>query len=137
MRVFLDTNVLLDVFGRREPHWGSAARVWSSIEEGRHAGFVSAISFNNIYYVMRRTAGQREARRALMLMMNLFQVVALDERMIRSAMDSGMTDFEDAIQCAAAVRAKADCIVTRNVRHFPTEPIPAVAPEEFLAAREA
>jgi predicted nucleic acid-binding protein len=34
MRIFVDTNLLLDVLARREPFYASAARVWTMAETG-------------------------------------------------------------------------------------------------------
>jgi predicted nucleic acid-binding protein len=53
MLVLIDTNILLDVIQKRHPHHDPAARVWKLVEEQTLIGFVSAISFNNIFYVIR------------------------------------------------------------------------------------
>ena len=133
MRIFLDTNILLDVLGRREPHFASSSSIWSRVERGDHEGYVSAISFNNVFYIVRRLAGARAARKAMKLMRDIFRIVPLDEQLIHSAIDSDLADLEDAVQYHSAARVSANCIVTRNVRHFPKDPVPAVTPEEFLA----
>jgi len=132
MKVFLDTNVLLDVLTGREPHSIAAAEIWSRVEAGTLDGCISAVSFNNAYYVLRRAAGRQTAHNALKLLRGVFQLVPLDEQIIHRAIDSEFADFEDAIQFFSAHRAGADFILTRNVRHFPTEPISIVTPEEFL-----
>ena len=137
MRVFLDTNVLLDVLGRRHPHCLASAEVWSRVEEGALQGYVSAISFNNAYYVLRRIENRKAARDGLKLLRNLFRIVPLTERIVHRALDSEMSDFEDAIQFFSAHHARADFIVTRNVRDFPAEPIAVVTPEEFLRTETA
>ena len=59
LRLFLDTNILLDVLLRREPFYRSAARVWTLAETGAHEGFVSAISFNNVFYPRVSDSGRR------------------------------------------------------------------------------
>jgi predicted nucleic acid-binding protein len=56
MDVFLDMNVLIDVLAKREPFYVDSARIWTLAEQGRIKGFVSVISFNNIY--ADRRAGQ-------------------------------------------------------------------------------
>jgi predicted nucleic acid-binding protein len=55
---FIDTNVLLDVLARRQPFYAAASRIWTLAERGSVRAFVSAISFNNIYYITRK--GSRE-----------------------------------------------------------------------------
>ncbi len=133
MRVLLDTNVLLDVFGRREPFYAASARVWALAESGRIEAFISAISLNNCYYVVRKLTSASRAREMLHWLRDEFSIVPLSERLIHQAIDSDLADFEDAIQLFSAVHCSAETIVTRNVADFPTNGIPATTPEEFLA----
>jgi predicted nucleic acid-binding protein len=132
MKVFLDTNVLLDVLAKREPHCVAGAEVWSLAERGAISGYISAVSFNNVHYVLRRVAGRPLAREALKILRDVFQLIPADEQIIHRAIDSDFSDFEDAIQFFSAHRAGADFLITRNVRHFPKDPIAVVTPEEFL-----
>ena len=132
MRLFLDTNVLLDVLGRRAPYVADSAAVWSRVENGTHEGFISAISFNNVFYIVRRAAGAKAAREAMKLLRDAFRIVAVDEQTIHRAIDADIADFEDALQYFSALRARGDCLITRNVRGFPRDGIPAMTPDEFL-----
>ena len=132
MKVFLDTNVLLDVLARREPHCVASSEIWSQVEQGALDGHISAISFNNVHYVLRRLANRQTAREGLKLMRDVFRVVPLTEQIVHRALDSDFADFEDAIQFFSAHHAGAHIIITRNVRHFDDQLIPPVTPEEFL-----
>ena len=67
MKVFIDTNILLDVLARREPFFADAARIWTMAEQGSLQAYVSAFSFNNIYYVVRKAQGRAAADKALRL----------------------------------------------------------------------
>jgi predicted nucleic acid-binding protein len=53
MRVFVDTNLLLDVLAKREPFYAAAARIWTLAETGACEALVSAISFNNVFLLTR------------------------------------------------------------------------------------
>lgn len=44
-----------------------------------------------------------------------------------------MKDFEDAIQLFSAIRAEADCLLTRNIRDYPSDEIPIQTPGDFIA----
>jgi predicted nucleic acid-binding protein len=59
VRLLLDTNVLLDVLAARKPFYETTARIWSLAEHEDVEAFVSAISFNNVYYIVRK-AGREE-----------------------------------------------------------------------------
>ncbi len=133
MRVFVDTNVLLDVLAQREPFYRDSATVWTLAEHGKIEGMVSALSFSNVYYIVRRLTNRRTARRALVLLRDTFVPVACDQQVLSQAIDAGMKDFEDAIQYFSAVRAEATALVTRNPGHFPRSDLAIVTPAEFLA----
>ena len=136
MKVFVDTNVLLDVLASRDPFYTDAARIWSLAERGRIEGQVSVISFNNIYYVIRRAANRNAAEKALRLMRNVFTAVPLNAQVLSQAIDAGFSDFEDAIQFHSAVYASADCLITRDADHFPATAFPVLSPAQFLASNE-
>ncbi len=133
MKAFVDTNVLLDVLAKREPFYTDAARIWSLAERGRIEVQVSVISFNNIYYIVRRVAGRQDAEKAIRLMRNVFTPVPLNAQVLSQAIDAGFSDFEDAIQFHSAVFTDASFFITRDVGHFPTAAFPVLSPMEFLA----
>jgi predicted nucleic acid-binding protein len=132
MKLLIDTNVLLDVLTRREPFYQDSSKVWEYIESGRAEGHVSAISFNNVYYIVRRLGHRRKANRAVKLLSQLFQVAAVDADTLDRAIASSMRDFEDAIQWACAVQIDANQIITRNTKDYPAANPVAVSPTEFL-----
>lgn len=134
MKVFLDTNVVLDVIARREPFAIPAARIWALAETRRIEGLVSALSFSTIYYITRRVRSRGDASAAVRLMRDIFTVITCDAAVISRAIDADLHDFEDAIQHFSAVAAGADCVVTRNTDHFPDSGAPVLSPEAFLAA---
>jgi predicted nucleic acid-binding protein len=131
--VFFDTNVLLDVLLARKPFVQDAQRLWSLAERGEIQAVVSAVSFINVYYVVRRLASRREADRAVRGMQAVFHVAPVTAEVIDQAIEAAAADFEDAVQHACAVRAEALCIVTRDGRHFAASELPILAPDAFLA----
>ena len=134
MRVFLDTNVLLDVLTVRAPFYQDAARVWTLAETGRIEAFVATISFSTCYYIVRKQGGARNADKAVRLLRDAFTPVDLTTQILNQAIDAGFSDFEDALQFHSAVHARSACILTRNPGHFPRAPVSVLSPAEFLAA---
>jgi|WetSurMetagenome_2_1015567.scaffolds.fasta_scaffold106448_2 predicted nucleic acid-binding protein len=134
MRVFVDANVLLDVLANRRPFYRDAARIWTLAESGKIEALISAISFNNVYYVVRKASDRKTAEKALQLMRNIFVAVPLTVQILSRAIDAGFSDFEDAIQFHSAVHAGAARIITRDADHFPVADIPAISPAAFLAS---
>jgi predicted nucleic acid-binding protein len=133
MKLLLDTNVLLDVLAARRPFYDAAARIWSLAEHEEVEAFVSAISFNNVYYIVRKAGGKAKADEALRTLRDLFTPVPLDARMINQSMDAPIDDFEGAVQFHSAARQKCDYLITRDPDGFPGTGVPVLAPHEFLA----
>ena len=132
MIVLIDTSILLDVVQRRAPHDTAAAQVWKLVEEGLIDGYVSAISFNNIFYIARKLVGRDAAIDAVRQVRLVFPIVPLDAGVIDAAIASSVIDFEDAIQAAAAARLGADYILSRNTKDFRGQSTPCVTAEELL-----
>lgn len=132
MIVLVDTNILLDVLARREPHYQNSARICTLAERGEITAFISAISFNNIYYILQKAGNKITANTALKTLRDVFESVAPDIKIINQAIDSECDDFEDAIQFHSAVRASAHFLITRNPNDFPASSVAIVTPDEFL-----
>ena len=133
MIILVDTNILLDVLQQRSPHDSAATEVWERVERGEVEGHVSAISFNNIFYIARKQQGVARALAAVNAVRPVFHLVPLDEQVLDHALRLAVTDLEDAIQAAAASRVGAKHVVTRNVKDFQRLGVSAVTAEELLA----
>lgn len=134
MNVFLDTNVVLDVFAHRQPFYGDSARVWALAERRKVFGLVSAVSMTTLYYVVRRLSSQRAAMEMLKTVRGCVGLTPCDAPVLNQAIDAGFGDFEDAVQYFSARAAAADVLVTRNTGHFPAGGLPVTTPTAFLAA---
>jgi predicted nucleic acid-binding protein len=132
-RVFLDTNVLVDILLRRDPFYADAARLWLKIESHELEGVVSLPSLGTIFYLVRKSADTSAARQALNTICQVLKIADGPGSAGHAALQSRMADFEDALQYAIATLAGADCLVTRNVSDFPKRGrIPVLTPTEFL-----
>lgn len=135
MRIFLDTNILLDVLLDRKPFCEASSKLWRLAECGRLEAAISAISFNNVFYIVRKYAGKEAAQRTVEVMNGNFSVFPLTRDIISRAIAAKLPDFEDSIQFFSAVACEADYIITRNARDFPQESIPVLSPASFLGLK--
>lgn len=135
-KIFIDTNILLDVALHRNDFLKESAAVWADCESRKVQGFVSAISLNNMHYVLKKRIDPAAALEVVRLVLDIFSVVPLDESILRLAVDLPHKDFEDAIQTFSAIQAKADCIVTRDRQHFSGNYMPVISPAEYLDLSE-
>ena len=136
MTVFVDTNVLVDVLAHREPFYDDAAAVWSLVEGSSIAGFASAVSVTNIYYLVAKLKSRKDALDSVRKLRHLFCLVACEEATIDRALQLEMKDFEDAVQLASAEAIRAACVISRNPSDFPRDSIRILTPSAFLAEPE-
>jgi predicted nucleic acid-binding protein len=135
-KIFLDTDVVLDHLAQREPFAENAHRIFALAETGALHVHVSSLTFNNLYYLLRKMRGHPEAVRLLRALAGLFQISPVTRIEIENALLAEFSDLEDAIQYASACSLDAlDAIVTRNTKHFSRSKIRVLTPEEFLAER--
>jgi predicted nucleic acid-binding protein len=133
-KILIDSDVILDFFLDREPFADYSERIFEKLATGRVQGYVTTAALLNIYYIARKTLGHVDALDCMrqLLATEGLDIFAVEKRHIQNALDSSMSDFEDAVQAAIAEIAEIDCIVTRNLRDFRSSSIPAVLPEKFL-----
>lgn len=133
MRVLLDTNVILDFFLEREPFYEQASLIFEAIADERLYGFVSASSVTDIFYLCRRqTQSFEKARGIIMTLLKLSDVCPVTRSALDAALNSGMRDFEDAVQVACAEKQKLEAIVTRNENDFRSSQVDVFTPEQLL-----
>lgn len=133
-RLFLDTNVLLDVLEGRPAFVGESLRVLSLAKSLRAEADVSALSLSDITYILRKS-DQDRVLRFFGELRTAIGIAAVGGGEVDRALASGMADFEDALQWQAAQSWKATHFITRNTSDFPAGEGPVVvAPADYLAS---
>ena len=117
MKIFLDTNIILDLLLERDG-WEQAAQILSLQEKGEATLCVSVLTMVNVAYVYRKTVGEDMAVVNLKYLSAFMRVLPMDAAMIEKAILAGGRDFEDTLQAIVAASARCDVIVTRNVKDF-------------------
>ena len=131
MRLFVDTNIFMDVLGKR-PGYEASGEVLKSCEDGRNAGCISALTVANLNHLGGRLMSAEQIKSVLQAIMQVFEIEDLTGTDLSRALDSPIHDYEDALQFLAAKRARADRIVTRNTKDFKNSPIQTITPEILL-----
>ena len=133
MRIMIDTNIVLDVFLKREPFFQASYEVMKLSATEKHEGFLSAAAATDIYYLLRRnlkdTTWAKESMGKLLQLVGIADALGED---VQAAVASNMADFEDALVAAIAERCHMECIVTRNVKDYVDSPVRAISPDDFL-----
>jgi predicted nucleic acid-binding protein len=132
-RVFVDTDVILDLLLAHQPFFPAATRLFLLFQEGKLEGCVSPLIFPNLFYILRKEMPGSRAISTLHKLRLLIRVLPIDERTIDLALASSFTDFEDAIQYYTALAHDLDAVVTRNKQDYKPAKLPILNAEECLA----
>jgi predicted nucleic acid-binding protein len=136
--IFLDTNVLIDFFANRTPFSIDAAKLFNYSFKKKIAIYISAVSYNNIYYIVRQACSHNETIKMLSELNEWTEIIDVSKDIIKKSIKSDFKDFEDAIQynCAKSL-AKLDFIVTRDTKDFKTSSLPILTPKEAVTLIES
>jgi predicted nucleic acid-binding protein len=133
-RFFLDTNVIVDFLADKKPFAEAAGHLFSLALEKKLEIYCAAISFNNIYYLMRQAHTHSTTVGLLNEIFEMTEIISVGEKIIGQSLKSDFRDFEDAIQyyCAQSIIGM-DGIITRNTKDFKKSRLPVLSPSEALA----
>jgi predicted nucleic acid-binding protein len=133
VRVLTDTNVVLDFLLQREPFCQDAELLFQAIDAGQLIGYVTATTLTDIFYISRKhTRSVEQARQAVSETLTAMVICPIDRAVLESAFNSGLVDFEDAVQIFGAVAQGLDAILTRDNKGFLSSPIPVLSIQELL-----
>lgn len=133
MKLLIDANILLDVLQNREPHVQASSVVWKLCETEKAKGYVSALTFANLVYIMRKELDPKKIEETLKALSLIFEFADFNVSDLTHAAELEWDDFEDAVQSVTAERVHADYIITRNVRDFAKSKVVTFTPSELIA----
>ena len=135
MDVLIDANVIINfITGRSDPFQKTSEQVMNLCSQGRLRGYVAFHSLSIIWYIIRKSYSDAEARYWLEIVCKILNVAAATRKQVMEAItDTDFRDFEDCLQDQCAQAIGAEYLVTCNVRDFRCAKTRAVTPDEMLA----
>jgi predicted nucleic acid-binding protein len=139
-KLFFDNDIILDISIKRDESLknavNDAVKLLNLVEAGEYKGYMSSIIFTNTYYIQRKLKDHETAIKFLKKLRLLLTVLNVDDIIIQKALESGFSDFEDAVQYYTAVENKIDYILTRNTEDYRKSTIKVYTPGEYLKIKE-
>lgn len=135
-KVFVDTDVCIDLLSGRKPFNKTAEVLFSMADNGKIKIYVSSLSFANIDYVLRSQYTTTHSRQIIAKFKTLVNVLPVDSKTIDLAIASDFNDFEDAIQYSCAIEFNLKTLITRNLKDYKKASINILTPETFVTAPE-
>ncbi|MFY7667918.1 MAG: type II toxin-antitoxin system VapC family toxin [Crocinitomicaceae bacterium] len=132
MKIFVDTNILVDLIADRKPFSKFAIQLFSKAEVRKLELYTSSHSIATTHYLLKKYVDEKELREVLFNLLEYLNIVAINLDILKKGLKSKHKDFEDAIQIISAYSIeKMDCIVTRNIKDFKNSEIPVYTPDEL------
>lgn len=136
-KLFLDTNIIIDLLGQREPFYEHAAKIATLADKGHIQIVVSALSYSTVYYVLSRFENKELVKEKISKFKIITKTSDLTDIIIDKSLLSNFEDFEDALQYYCALEENCNIIITRNIKDFKKSNISILTPEEYLNSLKA
>ncbi len=131
-KLFLDTNVMVDLLGERDPFYTAAARIATLADKGKVRLIVSAVTYSTLYYLLSKFESGEAAKEKIRKFKVIAETSDLTDKIVEQGLASNFKDFEDALQYYCAVNAECNVLITRNPKDFKMSDIPVLSPDEYL-----
>ncbi len=136
-KIFLDTDVILDLLSKRQPFYENSYKVFSLIDRNKIKAYTSPVIFANIHYILSKQLSKQIALQNLIKLRKFVNVVPITEEIIDLSLKSNFTDYEDSIQYYAALLSDISILLTRNLKDYKNAKIAVSTPEEYIKMRLA
>ena len=127
MKVFIDTNIFLDLILKRE-YYQEAMLIFNAIEKQLFIGYIADITILNIDYIAKKQI--KNIKEFLSIVNQTFVINGASNDMIDQALKIQNNDLEDNIQYLIAKQNNCDVIVTNN-QNFYSKDIKTINSIEF------
>jgi len=133
VKIQIDTNIVIDYALIRQPFYDDADLIFSLIEQKKLEGFISATTFTDVFYIIKKPRGKEWTLNFLQQLLTICKVTTVDERIVKQALLNHYKDLEDDIQYYTALFNNLDAIVTRNQKDYPkNSKIEILTPKQLL-----
>ena len=135
-KVFVDSDITLDLLSYREPFYLPAANLFSLADKNEIRLFVSSLSFANLNYILSKQFSAEQAKKKLLKFKTLVTVLSVDDKIVELALASDFRDFEDALQYFTATENNIKILLTRNLRDYKHADISVLTAEQYLKGKK-
>lgn len=128
MKIFIDTNIFLDLILERK-YSKEAMLIFNGVDKDIFKGVILDITLLNIDYIAKKQI--RDIKEFISLVNKIFSVLGASNNSFTQALKINNNDLEDNLQYICAKEAKCQCIVT-NDKDFYSGELEAMSSIEFV-----
>jgi len=119
-KVFLDTNIVLDIFHRDRPFYDEAVELFYYLDENKFNAFYSESVLTTIAYVLRKKMTSKEINKAIINLNKKINFLPCFSSLPDKSLLKDPPDFEDGLLYEIALHHQLDYFITSNTKDFKT-----------------
>jgi predicted nucleic acid-binding protein len=131
-KLFIDSDIILDLVLKREPFFNDSQRLLSLIERNYFSGFTSSLILANCYYIITGNKDKKTALKTISKLRSVLNVLPFTNKEIGESLNSSIADFEDGVQYFIALNNGINTLITRNISDYKGLDINVLTPKDFL-----
>lgn len=132
-RIFVDTNIVIDLLSRREPFFEESAILFSLADKKEIELAISSLTIANTSYALLRQMDPNKSKSILRKLRLIVKILPLDDKIVGLALnDETFSDFEDGLQYFTAIENGQELIITRNLKDFKNSKLPTMTARQFI-----
>jgi len=111
MKVFLDTNIIIDFYDKRDKFYYPAAIIFDLAYKGKIQIYVSAITFVNAFFLLRKSYEREDLYQSMRGLVSLCEITDVDKNIIKKSLVEERKDFEDSVQYESSLLHEVYAII--------------------------
>ena len=131
-KIFIDTDVIMDVVFERQPFFSASQRILSLIEKNYFQGYSSSLILANCFYIISHHKNKEIAEKTISKLRSILTILPFTDKEIGESLNSDINDFEDGVQFFIAVNNGINTIITRNIKDYRNVNINVFLPSDFM-----
>lgn len=131
-RIFVDTDIILDLLAKREPHYSHAATLFSMADLNKVELCISPLTYYTISDIIFQQSSSKKSRMNLMKLKTLITFLPVNDRIIELTLTSNFKDFEEGIQYYTAQEYNIKTLITRKLKEYKSAEMTILTAEQYL-----
>ena len=131
-KVFIDSDIILDVLADRGDFFEAAAEIFDLGFEKKLDLYTTAVVLANVFYILRKKHGIEKSKGQLKKLRLVIKILQINEKIVDHVLSSNFGDFEDGLQYFSAKENQIPVLITRNVKDYKEKDLIIMTAEEYL-----
>jgi predicted nucleic acid-binding protein len=131
MKIFIDSNIIVDLLAKRELFYQDAVRIFSAKKPIER--YASTITVMDTLYILENHYNLKSVKVILQKLLSKLSLIPTYQSAIEKTFESDFKNLEDAAQYFTALEhVGIDYIITRDIKGFANSTIPVLTPTQFI-----